>query len=59
MNFVMTGSGAFVEVQGTAEGEPFKLEELQALIGLAQTGCREIFARQAEVIGAFFPPPQQ
>jgi ribonuclease PH len=55
MNIVMTGSGGFVEVQGTAEGEPFKPEELSKVIGLATTGCQELFRHQAEIIGSFFP----
>jgi ribonuclease PH len=56
-NFVMTGSGAFVEVQGTAEGDPFTPEELQKLIGLAQRGCRELFSHQSEIVGPFFAAP--
>ena len=46
MNFVMTGDGRFVEVQGTAEDEPFCHAELDALRGLAETGCRELAAMQ-------------
>lgn len=42
MNFVMTGNGRFVEVQGTAEEEPFSQEELDALGSLARAGCREL-----------------
>ncbi len=42
MNFVMTGSGKFVEVQGTAEEEPFSLEELDALRDLALAGCARL-----------------
>ena len=42
MNFVMTGDGRFVEVQGTAEEEPFSHAELDALRGLAEEGCREL-----------------
>ncbi len=37
MNIVMTGSGKFVEVQGTAEGEPFSQEHLTALLDCART----------------------
>jgi ribonuclease PH len=37
-NFVMTGSGQFVEVQGTAEGAPFTREELDSLMALAARG---------------------
>lgn len=42
MNVVMTGSGAFVEVQGTAEGATFARSELDALLGLAEKGIGEI-----------------
>lgn len=42
MNFVMTGDGRFVEVQGTAEEEPFSADELDALRELASHGCREL-----------------
>lgn len=39
MNVVCTGDGRFVEVQGTAEAEPFAREELNALLDLAVSGC--------------------
>ncbi|MEA3545159.1 MAG: ribonuclease PH [Thermodesulfobacteriota bacterium] len=42
MNFVITGSGKFVEIQGTAEEEPFSLEELDALRDLALQGCSQL-----------------
>ena len=42
MNFVITGSGKFVEVQGTAEEEPFSLEELDQLRNLALDGCAQL-----------------
>lgn len=42
MNFVMTGDGRFVEVQGTAEDEPFSHADLDALRELAEAGCREL-----------------
>ncbi len=42
MNVVMTGDGRFVEVQGTAEGEPFERELLNQLLELAATGCAEL-----------------
>ena len=38
MNVVMTGAGGFVEVQGTAEGEPFTRAEMDALLDLAEKG---------------------
>ena len=50
MNVVMTGSGRFVEVQGTAEGVPFTRNELDDLIGLAEKGIGELFALQREVL---------
>ena len=50
MNVVMTGSGRFVEVQGTAEGLPFSRSELDALLELAEAGIADIFALQREVL---------
>ncbi|MFH9893197.1 ribonuclease PH [Streptomyces luteogriseus] len=46
MNVVCTGDGRFVEVQGTAEAEPFARDELNALLGLAVAGCDELAAHQ-------------
>ncbi|MEJ5211899.1 MAG: ribonuclease PH, partial [Burkholderiales bacterium] len=43
---VMTGSGGFVEVQGTAEGTPFSRGEMNALLDLAEQGIRELIAAQ-------------
>ncbi|OGA12629.1 MAG: ribonuclease PH [Betaproteobacteria bacterium RIFCSPLOWO2_02_FULL_63_19] len=51
MNVVMTGSGGFVEVQGTAEGAPFSQSQLDALLQLAQRGIRELIAKQKEALG--------
>jgi ribonuclease PH len=48
MNFVMTGDGRFVEVQGTAEEEPFTIAELDALRDLASQGCEELAKLQQE-----------
>ena len=50
MNVVMTGSGGFVEMQGTAEGAPFSRAEADALLGLAERGIRELVARQKEAL---------
>ncbi|NHR06759.1 ribonuclease PH [Chromobacterium haemolyticum] len=50
MNVVMTGDGRFVEVQGTAEGEPFGDQELQAMLGLARAGIGELVALQRQVL---------
>jgi ribonuclease PH len=46
MNVVMTGAGRFVEVQGTAEGNPFSRSELDELLALAEQGITEIFELQ-------------
>ncbi|HVS25797.1 MAG TPA: ribonuclease PH [Burkholderiales bacterium] len=46
MNVVMTGNSGFVEVQGTAEGEPFNREEMNALLDLAQAGIKQLIAKQ-------------
>jgi ribonuclease PH len=51
MNVVMTGSGGFVEVQGTAEGEPYSRAEMDALLDLAQAGIGELVARQGDALG--------
>jgi ribonuclease PH len=55
MNVVMTGSGKFVEVQGTAEGAAFSRDELDQLLALAQGGIDEILAMQAAIVAE--PPP--
>jgi len=51
MNVVMTGAGRFVEVQGTAEGEPFAREELDKLLALAGRGISELVAQQRRCLG--------
>ena len=50
MNVVMTGAGKFVEVQGTAEGEPFDSEQLDGLLGLAEKGIGEIIGLQRSTL---------
>ena len=50
MNIVMTGSGKFVEVQGTAEQEPFSTDELMQLLELATKGNANLAKLQAEVL---------
>ncbi len=50
MNIVMTDSGAFVEIQGTAEGDAFHESELQSLITLAKKGINKIIAKQHAVL---------
>ena len=49
-NFVMTGSGGIIEVQGTAEGEPFSQEMLLKLLGLANGGIKTLVAMQKEAL---------
>ena len=50
MNVVMTASGGIVEVQGTAEGVAFSRAEMDALMGLAEKGIRELMAAQREAL---------
>ena len=50
MNVVMTGSGGFVEVQGTAEGSPFSRAELDALLDLAGAGIARLVAEQKRAL---------
>ena len=52
MNVVMTGAGKFVEVQCTAEGEPFAREELDALLALAAGGIGRLIACQREALAS-------
>jgi ribonuclease PH len=51
MNIVKTSDGRFIEVQGTAEAQPFNRAELDALLALADTGIATLIARQREVVG--------
>ena len=50
MNVVMTGDGRFVELQGTAEGDPFDSEQMQSMIALATKGISELTAIQNSTI---------
>jgi ribonuclease PH len=50
MNVVCTGDGKFVEVQGTAEGQPFDRAELNALLDLAAVGCGELSRMQEQAL---------
>jgi ribonuclease PH len=52
MNVVMTGSGGFVEVQGTAEGKPFSRAEMDALLALAGDGIKQLGDAQRAAIAA-------
>jgi len=56
MNVVMNNGGAFVEIQGTAEGHAFRRHELDALLDLAARACQRLFAAQLEALHA---PPSQ
>lgn len=50
-NFVITGSGAIVEIQATAERTPFSRPQFDALLSLAETGIHQLVARQREALG--------
>ena len=51
MNVVMNDGGAFIELQGTAEGHAFRRDELDAMLGLAEKGIRELMQIQSEALG--------
>jgi ribonuclease PH len=51
MNIVKTGDGRFVEIQGTAESEPFGGSALETLLDLADRGITELIAKQREIVG--------
>jgi ribonuclease PH len=46
MNVIMTEQGGFIEVQGTAEGEPYSRTELDQLLGLADAGIQTLIEKQ-------------
>lgn len=50
MNFVMTSSGRFVEVQGTAEAEPFTIEQMDSMRQLAMDGIQQLFTLQQQAL---------
>ena len=52
MNVVKTSSGKYIELQGTAESEPFDRAALDQLLALADTGIQVLMAKQREVVGA-------
>jgi ribonuclease PH len=52
MNVVMTAAGRFVELQGTAEGQPFSRAEVGALLGLAEKGIAELIAHQRRALAS-------
>ncbi len=51
MNVVMTADGGFVEVQGTAEGQPFSREAMNTMLDLASHGIKQLLAKQKEALG--------
>ncbi|MDO9515596.1 MAG: ribonuclease PH [Syntrophales bacterium] len=51
MNFVMTGSGGIVEIQGTAEAKPFSRDLLDRMIGIAEAGIFDLTKKQKEILG--------
>ncbi len=51
LNVVMAESGAYIEIQGTAEKFPFTPDQLQQMLDLARHGCDQLFAVQKEVLG--------
>jgi len=51
MNIVMNDAGAFIEIQGTAEGHAFRSEELQAMLTLARSGIEDLLGRQRQALG--------
>ncbi|MEK7991084.1 MAG: ribonuclease PH [Thiotrichaceae bacterium] len=50
MNIVLNDAGAFIEIQGTAEGHAFREDELQTMLGLAKGGIKELFAKQQQAL---------
>ncbi len=52
MNYVLTGANKFIEIQATAEHEPFSDEQLAQMTALARKGIAELAARQREVLSA-------
>ncbi len=57
MNVVMNGQGAYVEIQGTAEGHAFRHEELLAMLELARRGIAELLERQRQALAEPLAPP--
>src|SRR5260221_12841281 len=53
MNVVKTGRGRFIEVQGTAEGNPFSDDDLLELLAAADKGVKELAALQKKALGDF------
>lgn len=55
MNFVLTNNGEFVELQGTAEGTTFSKKQMDDMMVSATHGCAQLFLKQAEIVGSFYP----
>lgn len=53
MNIVMTGSGEFVELQGTGEEATFNMNQLNDMLSLGKEGIEQLIVKQADVIGEF------
>ena len=51
MNIVKTSDGRFIEIQGTAEAEPFSGDALTGLLALADKGITDLIAKQREIVG--------
>jgi len=51
LNLVFTGDGRLIEVQGTAEGEPFSRDQLDTLLDIGWQGAEQVIAKQKEIIG--------
>ena len=51
LNLVFTGDGRLIEVQGTAEGEPFSRTQLDALLDIGWRGAEQVIAKQKEIVG--------
>lgn len=56
MNVIMNDAGAFVEIQGTAEGHAFRRDELNAMLDLASGSIRELLQKQRETLESFQSP---
>lgn len=59
MNVVMSGTGQFIEVQGTAEGKPYSREFLNQQLDLAMQGIQQLTKLQRETLGPDWPPFEQ
>jgi ribonuclease PH len=58
MNFVMTGSGKFIEVQGTAESAPFTRKQMERMAEMAQQGIKELVKTQKKVLATIGQAPE-